>query len=290
MKMSRISQFCYPLHWHKSGVGGFLPEIQGTYDPYVSWMCMMTEPISPPTDFSCLGLRSSHNLSANKKNLPIIWNADITHATGPEPMSALLQNGQLFLLKNDQILLTEHIWHHLSSSTVWPLGSGNICSNKAAEQTHRSDHLGTGCELIAHMSPCLPGSVWTNLAWQKVLGSSRAWRTRRERMLWGAELSYSVVKWNGSAKAKEQKLLGNDTRLNFSCCKQKGQQRMLTLKKSETSTQVSKTCCKASCYRAFFSVINLCWINYLTVKLSHSARGRFLAEMTTSIIFECKIR
>lgn len=117
----------------------------------------MTEPFSPQTDFSCLGLCSSHNLSANKKNLPIIWNADITHATGPEPTSALLQNGQLFLLKNDQILLTEHIWHHLSSSMVWPLGSGNFCSNKAAEQTHSSDHLGTGCELIAHMSPCLPG-------------------------------------------------------------------------------------------------------------------------------------
>lgn len=67
MKMSRISQFCYPLHWHKSGVGGFLPEIQGTYDPYVSGMCMMTEPFSPPTDFSCLGLRSSHIYPLTKK-------------------------------------------------------------------------------------------------------------------------------------------------------------------------------------------------------------------------------
>lgn len=165
--MSRLSQLCCPLHWHKSRVGGFLPEIQGTYDSYVGWMGVMTEPFSSETDFTCLRLHSSHNLSANKKNIPIIWNDDIIHATGPAPTSALLQNRQLFLVKNYHILCTDH-------SMARPLGSRNICSKKAAEQTHPSVHLVSGSEmiylLIAHIPPRLSTLVWTNLAYTKCGG------------------------------------------------------------------------------------------------------------------------
>lgn len=57
----------------------------------------MTEPLSSQTDSVCLGLCSSHTLSANYKNIPIIWNDDIIHAIDPDPTSALLQNSYFLL-------------------------------------------------------------------------------------------------------------------------------------------------------------------------------------------------
>lgn len=57
----------------------------------------MTEPLSSQTESACLGLCSSYSLSANYKNIPIIWNDDITHATDPDPASVLLQNSYFLL-------------------------------------------------------------------------------------------------------------------------------------------------------------------------------------------------
>lgn len=57
----------------------------------------MTEPLSSQTDSACLGLCSSHNLSANYKNIPIICNDDITRAIDPDPTSALPQNSYFLL-------------------------------------------------------------------------------------------------------------------------------------------------------------------------------------------------
>lgn len=205
--MSRLSQFCCPPHWHKSEVGGFLPEMQGTYDPYVGWMCIMTEPFSSETDFTCLWLCSSHNPSANNKTFPIIWNDDIIHAIGPEPTSALLQNRQLFLVKHYHILHTDHSLHQLSFSMARPLGSSNIGSNKATEQTHPSVHLAEGLKwCICGLLTChLISLLWFEQTWltQNEVGSSRAQRTRKDKLFWGAELSSSAAKWNGSRKARE---------------------------------------------------------------------------------------
>lgn len=193
----------------------------------------MTEPFSSQTDFSCLGLCSSHSLSANSKNIPIIWNDYIIQATGPEPTSAPLQKRQLFLVKNSHIIHIDDSLHQLSFSMTRPLESSNICSNKATEQTHPSVHLGTRSEmtylLIAHMPPRLSTLVWTNLAYTK---RSQAWSTRRDKVF--EVQSWAILLWSEMVQERpgsQQKLLENGTRLNFSCCNWKDQRRMLTLKK-----------------------------------------------------------
>ena len=121
-------------------------------------MCVMTEPFSSQTDFTCWWLCSSHNLSANNKNIPIIWNDDITPAVGPEPTSALRQNRQLLLIENYRVLRPEE--------PCWLL----TC--------HR-------------ISPLQPEQTWLT---PNAAGSRGAWRTKRDKLFRGAELSRSAAK------------------------------------------------------------------------------------------------
>lgn len=120
----------------------------------------MTEAFSSQTGFSCSWLCSSHNISVDNKNILMVWHDDVPHAAGLEPTSALLQNRQLFLVKNCYVLHIDHNLHKFSFS-----------SNKAAEQACPSAQSGTGAALIhlliARVLRRLSASVRASLAYAR---------------------------------------------------------------------------------------------------------------------------
>lgn len=87
-------------------------------------MCIMTKAFSSQTGFSCSCLCSSHNISVDNKNILMLGHDDIPHPAGLEPASALLQNRQLFLGKNDCALHIDHSLHKFSFSSA----EGPCCS------------------------------------------------------------------------------------------------------------------------------------------------------------------
>lgn len=154
-------------------------------------MCIMTKAFSSQTGFSCSWLCSSHNISVDNKNILMLGHDDIPHPAGLEPTSALLQNRQLFLGKNDCALQIDHSLHKFSFST-----------NKAAEQAWPSAPSGTGAALLhllmAHTLLGLSRFGWCRAQWERC---SLEEQSGRAALRCGVGLS--CVSCNGSGKAGE---------------------------------------------------------------------------------------